>query len=64
VSTGDFQEALTAILGEGAAGLSPANIVRLKEGWEKEYAAWSERDLSGKRYVYLWADGIYFVSVR
>jgi len=60
VSTGDFQEALTAILGQGAVGLSPANIVRLKEGWENEYTEWSERDLSGKRYVYLWADGIYF----
>lgn len=60
ISTGDFQEALEAILGDGAAGLSPANIVRLKEGWEQEYADWSKRDLTGKRYVYLWADGIYF----
>ena len=46
ISTGDFQVALEAILGEGAAGLSPANIVRLKEGWEQEYDEWSERDLS------------------
>lgn len=60
ISSGDFQEALEAILGEGAAGLSPANIVRLKEGWEQEYREWSKRDLSGKRYVYLWADGIFF----
>lgn len=60
VSTGDFQEALEAILGEGAAGLSPANIVRLKESWEEEYLDWSRRELTGKRYVYLWADGIYF----
>jgi len=60
VSTGDFEEALAAILGPNATGLSPANIVRLKEGWQKEYDAWSKRDLSGKRYVYLWADGIYF----
>lgn len=60
VSTSDVQDALAAILGEGAAGLSPANIVRLKEGWQQEYEAWSKRDLSGKRYVYLWADGIYF----
>lgn len=60
VSTGDFSEALESILGPNAAGLSPANIVRLKEGWEKEYEAWSKRQLSGKRYVYLWADGIYF----
>jgi transposase-like protein len=60
VSTGDFTEALTAILGEGAAGLSATNIVRLKKVWEEEYRDWSKRDLSGKHYVYLWADGIYF----
>lgn len=60
VSSGDFQEALEAILGEGAAGLSPANIVRLKESWKEEYTEWAERDLTGKRYVYFWADGIYF----
>lgn len=60
VSTGDFTEALTAILGEGASGLSPTNIVRLKEVWQEEYEAWKARDLSGKHYVYLWADGIYF----
>ena len=60
ISTGDFSDALAAILGEGAVGLSPANIVRLKEGWEQEYQKWSKRDLSGKRYIYLWADGIYF----
>ena len=59
-STGHMQEALESILGSGAAGLSPANIVRLKEGWQEEYQAWSTSDLSGKRYVYLWADGIYF----
>lgn len=60
VSTNDFSEALAAILGPNAAGLSPSNIVRLKEGWEQEYAAWSKRDLSGKHYVYVWADGLYF----
>jgi len=60
ISTGDFTEALSAILGENAAGLSPTNIVRLKQGWEDEYKDWSSRDLSGKRYVYMWADGIYF----
>ena len=60
ISTGDFQEALEAILGPNAAGLSPANIVRLKEGWKADYEAWAKRDLSGKRYVYWWADGIYF----
>jgi putative transposase len=60
VSTGDFTDALTAILGEKASGLSATNIVRLKAGWEEEYQAWRHRDLSTKRYVYWWADGIYF----
>lgn len=60
ISTGDFSEALESILGPSAAGLSAANIVRLKEGWEAEYEEWNTRDLSGKRYVYWWADGIYF----
>ncbi len=60
VSTNDFPEALAAILGEGAKGLSASTIVRLKECWEKEYQAWQQRDLAGKRYVYFWADGVYF----
>ena len=60
VSTGDFSEALAAILGPNAAGLSPTNVVRLKEGWKTDYETWSKRDLSGKKYVYWWADGIYF----
>ena len=60
VSTGDFTEALAAILGPSAAGLSPANSVRLKAGWEQECQQWQERDLSGKQYVYWWADGVYF----
>jgi transposase-like protein len=60
ISTGDFTKALEAILGENAAGLSAANIVRLKRQWEQEYQQWSRRDLGGKRYVYFWADGIYF----
>lgn len=60
VSTGDFSEALSAILGPNAAGLSASNIVRLKEGWATEYEAWSKRDLADKHYVYWWADGLYF----
>ncbi|MDP6526945.1 MAG: IS256 family transposase [Kiritimatiellia bacterium] len=60
VSTGDFSEALKAILGENASGLSATNIVRLKQEWEKDYEGWQGRSLQGKRYVYLWADGIYF----
>jgi putative transposase len=60
VSTGDFGEALEALLGENAKGLSATNIVRLKESWEKDFKKWQERDLKNKRYVYFWADGIYF----
>jgi len=60
VSTGDFGEALSAILGPQAQGLSATNIVRLKEGWTQEYEEWQKRDLSTKHYVYVWADGVYF----
>lgn len=60
ISTGDFTEALESILGPNAAGLSAANIVRLKEGWEAEYERWTRRDLGTKGYVYWWADGVYF----
>jgi len=60
VSTSGFPEALSAILGEGVSGLSSANIVRLKAIWEQEYLVWQKRDLTGKHYVYIWADGIYF----
>ena len=60
VSTGDFSEALEAILGKQASGLSATNVVRLKEIWKQEYKEWSERDVSGKEYAYIWADGIYF----
>jgi putative transposase len=60
VSTGDFTDALAAILGENASGLSATNIVRLKASWEDDYKAWRHRDLSQKRYVYWWADGVYF----
>jgi len=60
ISTGNFQEALEAILGKNAKGLSPANITRLKQDWEADYNKWKARDLSGKHYVYIWVDGIYF----
>src|SRR5260370_38087352 len=59
ISTGDFSEALAALLGKDAAGLSASAIGRLKDGWLDEYAAWQKRDLSAKRYVYIWADGIH-----
>jgi putative transposase len=63
ISTGDFSEALQVLLGEQAQGLSPNVIVRLKEQWTREYEEWNRRDLTGKHYVYLWADGIH-VNVR
>jgi len=63
ISTNDFPEALQALLGTDAKGLSASTITRLKSVWEDEYAEWSRRSLTGKRYVYLWADGIY-CSVR
>ena len=59
ISTGDMQEALSVLLGADAKGLSPAVVSRLKAAWAEEYAAWNRRDLSGERYVYVWADGIY-----
>ena len=59
LSTNDFTTALSSILGEGVSGLSATNIVRLKQIWENEYQQWTKRDLSEKKYVYFWVDGIY-----
>jgi len=59
ISTGDFSEALAVLLGKDAAGLSASAIGRLKDGWLDEHAAWQKRDLSMRRYVYAWADGIH-----
>jgi putative transposase len=59
VSTGDFEEALLALLGKDAGGLSASTIARLKDAWSDEHARWSKRDLSAKRYVYFWIDGIH-----
>lgn len=63
VSTGDYSEALQALLGKDAKGFSPNVIVRLKEKWGQEYEEWSRRELSDEEYVYVWADGIH-VNVR
>ncbi len=60
ISTGDFSEALAAILGPQAKGLSAPTITRLKAVWAEEYDAWSKRSLLGKNYVYVWADGVHF----
>jgi putative transposase len=60
ISTGDFTEALQALLGPQAQGLSATNIVRLKESWQPDWKSWSKQPLAEKTYVYWWADGIYF----
>jgi transposase-like protein len=62
ISTGDFSEALRALVGS-SAGLSPATVCRLKAGWQQEWEAWQQRDLTGKRYVYFWVDGLH-LNVR
>jgi transposase-like protein len=59
ISTGDFSDALAALLGRDAAGLSATTIGRLKDVWQDDHAQWRKRDLSSRRYVYLWADGIH-----
>jgi hypothetical protein len=58
-STGDFQEALTALLGKDAPNLSPAVVARLTAEWQADYDAWQKRNLSPRRYVHVWADGVY-----
>jgi putative transposase len=60
ISTGDFSEALTALLGPDASGLLATTITRLKADWWDDYELWSKRDLSARRSVYFWADGVYF----
>ena len=59
ISTGDFQEALAALLGKEAPNLSPSVVARLKGDWQADYERWQKRDLSARRYVYIWADGVY-----
>lgn len=60
ISSGDFSDALESIVGKDTGNLSASTVVRLKQEWESEYKDWSKRDLSSKRYVYWWADGIHF----
>ncbi len=59
ISTGDFQEALSSLLGKDAPCLSPSVISRLTAEWSDDYDRWQSRDLSARRYVYVWADGVY-----
>jgi putative transposase len=59
ISASDTQEAVAALLGKDAPNLSPAVRVRLKAGWQEDYECWKRRDLSARRYVYIWADGVY-----
>src|SRR5258708_36259932 len=58
ISTGDFPEALKALLGPDAPGLSANTVTRLKAAWEGAHQAWSERAVTGEQYVYVWADGV------
>src|SRR5262249_36499850 len=60
LATGDFRPALEGFLGADAAGLSPTTITRLTAGWEREYRAFHQRDLTGREYVYVWVDGVHF----
>jgi putative transposase len=60
ISTNDFSECLQHLTGNSAASLSTTTVVRLKEAWSKECQEWSRRSLAGKRYVYLWVDGVHF----
>ncbi|KKM97148.1 hypothetical protein LCGC14_1170950, partial [marine sediment metagenome] len=60
ISTSGFSEALQALVGPQAAGLSAATITRLIGTWQKDYAVWNQRSLEDKQYVYVWADGIHF----
>jgi putative transposase len=60
LSTGDFTEALKALLGPEAAGFSASTITRLLKTWQKDYEVWRKRSLKGREYIYVWADGVYF----
>jgi transposase-like protein len=60
VSTGDFDDALAALVGPNCPGLSASTVTRLKTSWEGEFQEWNQRSLEGKQYVYLWADGVHF----
>jgi len=60
ISTGDFTESLQALLGPDVPGLSATTVTRLITTWQKDYEAWNSRSLEGKRYVYVWADGVHF----
>jgi putative transposase len=60
VSTGDFSEALKALVGPNCPGLSATTVTRLKAVWEEEFQEWNKRSLKGKQYVYVWADGVHF----
>jgi putative transposase len=60
LSTGDFEEAISVLLGADAAGFSPSTITRLTRAWQEEHEGWCKRPLTGQEYVYVWADGVYF----
>jgi transposase-like protein len=59
ISTGEMSDALGALVGKDAAGLSASTVSRLKKDWRDEYHAWRKQDLSKDQWVYIWADGVY-----
>lgn len=62
VSSNKFQEALSSVFGENSKGFSPNTIIRMTKNWINEFQEWKKRDLAGKEYVYVWADGVYVKS--
>jgi len=60
LSTGDFSEALTALLGNTVSGFSATTVTRLLSVWQEEQRIWQKRSLAAKQYVYIWADGVHF----
>lgn len=60
MSSGDFEEAIPVLLGADAAGFSSSTVMRLTKAWEEEHEGWCKRPLTGKEYIYIWADGVYF----
>jgi len=59
ISSGEMNNALAVLLGEGASGLSASTVIKLKKSWAEEYKEWQKKDLSTDQWVYIWADGIY-----
>ena len=59
ISTSQFGTALEAILGTNCPGLSSSSISDMMKQWQGQYEDWNKRSLIGKKYAYMWADGIH-----